>query len=35
VIPHGKLKGMMLLLVVVETADASENTLKAKFYYLL
>lgn len=32
--PHGKLKGM-LLLVVVETADASENTLKAKFSYLL
>jgi len=34
--PHGKLKGMMLLLLVaVETADASENTLKATFYYLL
>jgi mannose-6-phosphate isomerase class I len=31
--PHGELKGM--LLVVVETADASENTLKAKFSYLL
>lgn len=30
--PHRKLKGM---LVVVKTADASENTLKAKFSYLL
>jgi len=34
--PHRKLKGMLVVVVVVvETADASENTLKAKFSYLL
>lgn len=32
--PHGKLRGMLLLLPL-ENADASENTLKAKFSYLL